>query len=110
MILHTDHRGQTAGGRYTYRPLVEYEPNDFPPDSLFWKNTAEDAMDRLRELLGVEYPLWAELTWPGTSIQEFTWYDLAQMSLLALGAYKMGKTDPKVLAAEAWAALGMKND
>lgn len=109
MILNPDHRGQTEGGHYTYRPLIQYEPNDFPPDSRFWKNTANFVMDQLRTILKNDYPIWAEITWPGTTIQSFSWRQIAQMSQAALNACKVQITDIDLLAAAALAAFGAQD-
>lgn len=110
MIINQDHRGRTAGGRATWRPLIQYEPNDFPHDARIWMNTANNRMDQLRTILGADYPIWSELTWPEESIEEFTWRDIALMSQAALDASaKDGMTDLRQLAAAAWAVLGDQN-
>ena len=109
MIVNADHKGRTFGGRTTFRPLIEYEPGDYPPDSRFWRSAADATTNKLRDRLGESYPLWAELTWPGESIEEFTWRDVTEMSQAALDALKRGETDPKHLAAAAWASLGDKH-
>ena len=109
MILNPDHQGRTLGGRTAYRPLIEYQARDFAPDSRYWQANADATMNKLRDRLGERYPLWAELTWPGPSIEEFSWQDLDRMSQAAMDALKKGETDLKHLAAAAWSVCGDKH-
>lgn len=52
MILNRDHRGRTATGKHTYRPLVEPEPSDFAPDSNYWHGRMIVAVGELVAQLG----------------------------------------------------------
>jgi hypothetical protein len=75
MIINTSHRGRTATGKYAYRPLLEPEPDDFPPDSIYWENQAWDAHDRLIDVLGVD----AYLAWVEENISDGdTWRAIAE--------------------------------
>lgn len=79
MITNQDHRGSTAGGRFTHRSLVQLEPDDFPPDSKYWRNTAKDAAVKLVEKIGyAAYCRWID------DGPERTWrelYDAIQIEL-----------------------------
>ena len=54
MILNSDRRGRTAGGRTTYRPLIQLEPDDFPPDSKYWHGRARQVANELTDLVGYD--------------------------------------------------------
>ena len=40
MRINPDHRGRTSDGRATYRPLIQWDENDYPPDSKYWMSLA----------------------------------------------------------------------
>lgn len=50
MRVNPDHRGHTVGGRYVWRPLLQPEPDDFPPDSKYWLLAARKELSALQEL------------------------------------------------------------
>ena len=111
MIINADHKGRTVGGHFTWQPLLEPEPDDFPPDSRAWMNTAENALNKMRDNLNGQYETWSELVWPGNSLQrdDFSWRDMYEMTEAALADYDKGERDIKKLAAAAWTAMGVKD-
>ena len=103
MIINPDHRGRTAGGRTTYRALVTYEPDDYHPDSKYWQLRAHDVQVQLADLLGSsDYRAWADLVWPGATIEEFSWRTIYQQTNAALGAALLGERDLQNLCGIAW--------
>lgn len=50
------------------------------PDGRIWSMAAQSAMKDLSEILGDAYAEFAELTWPGASIEELTWQQICQMA------------------------------
>jgi hypothetical protein len=105
MILNTDHRGQTAGGRYTYRPYIEMEPDDYPPNSQFWSLAFDQHKADLISLIGSQYTELAEMIWPKDTIEEYTWKELTKQLGGALNAYKLGERNLCKLCVAAWDAL-----
>ena len=53
-IINPNHKGRNATGAYTWRPLLEAEPKDFQPDSVYWKRRAQGAVNELIGKLGTE--------------------------------------------------------
>lgn len=54
------------------------------PDSLYWRTEANVVQQKLADYLGTEnYRLWAEMTWPGASIDECSWQSIYDTSLEA---------------------------
>jgi hypothetical protein len=78
MRYNTSHRGRTDGGRYTYRPLVEYEPDDFPADSNYWHGRAMTEVKGLIEVLGKK----AYNEWCIENVDDkgLTWKDIANLA------------------------------
>jgi len=75
-IINPNHRGRNTNGGYTYRPLIEAEPNDFEPDSVYWKKRAQGAVAELITALGTEaVEDWFDITWP-EGFQP-TWWNIA---------------------------------
>lgn len=107
MIINPDMKGRTVGGRYTWRPLVEVELDDFdyPPDSKFWMMDAQYYQGVLADELGLAYKTLAELIWPGATIEEYTWRDISQQMQGALKAYRNGERDLNKLCVAAWDAV-----
>lgn len=104
MIINTDRKGRTVGGRFTRRDLIEYEANDFPPDSKFWMQCAKTAAADLRGLVGDEqYAVWAELVWPGATIDALSWRSIAEMNEAALALADKGERNLETLARAALA-------
>ena len=104
MIINTDPKGRTVGGRFTRRDLIEYEANDFPADSLFWKQAARGSADALAAVVGGErYATWADLVWPGETIQTFSWRSIAEMNEAAIRLAMSGQHDLTSLARAALA-------
>lgn len=54
MNTNPDRRGRTADGRATYRPLVEYTEDDYPPESKYWHGCAMQAARQLSGLMGYD--------------------------------------------------------
>lgn len=54
MRVNPDHKGRTSDGRATYRPLIQWEEDDYPPDSKYWQLLANQAAKRLAERMGYE--------------------------------------------------------
>lgn len=80
MIVNTSCRGRTSGGRYAYRPIVELEPDDYPPDSNFWAGRARYELSILRESLGDErYQEWVD----ECITDQDVWKDLATKAATA---------------------------
>lgn len=72
------------------------------PDSKIWSMAAQAAMKDLSAILGDSYPEFAELTWPGASIEELTWQQICQMADRAYFAAKFHNVrDTLELAKEA---------
>jgi 4-alpha-glucanotransferase len=86
MIINCDRRGRTAGGRITYRPLIQYEPDDFPPNSKYWHNRAMAAAKELVEKIGYE----AYCQWIDAGPDERTWRELYE----AIMAYEVVENVP----------------
>lgn len=66
--------GQTTFYSQRYQgwpPVAVREIGD--PNSRHWEQQAQAAQRRLSEALGDDYPTWAEMTWPGESIDNETW-------------------------------------
>lgn len=54
------------------------------PNSSHWEQQAKIVQRRLADLLGDDYELWAEITWPGESIDGQSWmqiFDTCQWAL-----------------------------
>lgn len=61
MNVNVDRCGRTAGGKATYRPLVQWDEEDYPPDSNYWRSCALGAAGRLSERIGFEeYCAWLD--------------------------------------------------
>ena len=54
MRINPDHRGRTADGRATYRPLIQWDEDDYPPDSKYWQGLANQAAKQLAARMGYE--------------------------------------------------------
>ena len=106
MIVNPDHHGRTTGGRYTFRPLIEYEPDDFPPDSQYWEKRARYHMSDLGNILGnAAYASFAESTWPGAAIEEYSWKEISIQVEAAHKAALVGERDLCKLTVIAWEAF-----
>ncbi len=74
-----DQQERTLSGKFTRKPHLVYEPDDFPPDSLYWKIEATQEGLRLSKLIGSDNAhLWCEMTWPGDAIDKLTFKEIAQ--------------------------------
>lgn len=81
MIVNATHSGRTIGGRYAYRPLVQMEPDDFPPDSNYWAGRARYELGGLHDVMGEEwYQEWCDECIADTD----TWKDIANKAAEAL--------------------------
>lgn len=61
MRVNPDHRGRTSDGRATYRPLIQFDENDYPPESKYWMSLAHQAAKQLAERMGYEpYCAWID--------------------------------------------------
>jgi hypothetical protein len=54
MRINPNHRGRTSDGKATYRTLIEWDEDDYPPDSKYWMSLAHQAAKRLAERMGYE--------------------------------------------------------
>jgi hypothetical protein len=76
MRINPDNKGQTHEGKYVWRPLIQHEPDDFPPNSKFWLLRARKELDVLQ---GIDNS-WEE--WYNNEIpDEATCKDIATMIL-----------------------------
>ena len=77
MIINSDHRGRTVTGRYTYRSLIQLEPADFLPDSIYWKIQAKGTVAKLIEEVGTDEATdWFDTVFPeGTNP---SWKEIAE--------------------------------
>jgi len=76
MIINPNHKGRNATGAYTWRPLLQAEPNDFQPDSVYWKKRAQGAVNELIGELGVEAANdWFDAMFPEGANP--TWWNIA---------------------------------
>ena len=105
MIINTDHIGRTAGGRYTYRPYLQMEPDDYPPNSIYWNMEFDQVHDELIDLIGEKYLALGEMIWPLNTIEEYSWRDLTKQLGAAVNAYKLGERDLSKLCVAAWNGL-----
>lgn len=80
--------GRASNGQFTHAFLSGMTGDDFPADSKFWRRQANASMRYLGALLGAQYPEWAELTWPGSTIDNLTWRTLRDMTEAAIVAYE----------------------
>ncbi len=63
MAMHTnvDRRGRTASGKTAYRPLIQMDEDNYPPDSTYWHSCAMGAARRLSKKMGYEeYSAWLD--------------------------------------------------
>jgi hypothetical protein len=56
------------------------------PDSPQWRYRAEAELRMVSSLLGDDYHLWAEMTWPGNTINRKTWREIYNACHAALSA------------------------
>ncbi len=64
---------------------VRYNPEKFDPNSVYWRMLAEWKGLELGELIGKENShIWAEMTWPGDTINALTYQQAAQGFISAL--------------------------
>jgi hypothetical protein len=76
MIINTDHKGRNANGSYAWRPLLQAEPNDFQPDSTYWRRRGQGAVAELIGKMGTEaVEDWFDVTWPEGA--EPSWWSIA---------------------------------
>ena len=103
MIINPDRRGRTAGGRYTHRPVIEFEPEDFPPESRYWQYRAQGVQQDLLRILGeANYTAFSLAAWPDEALADYTWRDLAEQGEAALKLAKTGERELNKLVAAAW--------
>lgn len=101
-----DHRGRTSAGRFTNRgSLSVLCDNDFPPNSPYWARYARGAFFDIGEMLGKEYFSFADLVFPGETIQSFTWRTICEMLEASLDLATSGERDIQKLADAAHAKL-----
>ena len=105
MINNQDHIGRTAGGRYAYRPYLQMEPDDYPPNSLYWNMAYDQVHDELIDLIGEKFLALADQIWPDNTIEEYSWRDLTKQLGGAINAYKLGERNLCKLCVAAWDAL-----
>ena len=73
-----DQQERTLSGKFARKPHIVYQPNDFPPDSLYWKIEATQAGRKLGELIGDDNShIWCEMKWPGDAVEALTFKDIA---------------------------------
>jgi hypothetical protein len=92
MIINDDLLGRSGSGKFARRFRVEWTGDDYPPDSNYWKYDAIEARASLAEMIGVQsYNLWSEITWPGETINNYTFKELSRefRSAISLGADKL---------------------
>jgi hypothetical protein len=76
MIINTDHNGRSETGAYAWRPLLQAEPNDFLPNSAYWRRRGQGAVAELIAALGAEVVNdWFDATWPEGA--EPSWWNIA---------------------------------
>ena len=112
MIVNTNHRGRTDGGRTTYRPLIQLEADDYPPESRYWFLRCKTAQSDLGKIIGAElYCSWANNVWPEATIEEMTWKDIALITEAAAMATQAGNIDELVeVALDAWPKHSMSQE
>jgi hypothetical protein len=94
MIINTNHRGRTSTGRYAYRPLLEPEEDDFPPDSNYWSGRAEAAINSLKEAIGCDATGdWFDAVFPETTNP--SWKDIAKKTTEKLHSISLAKMEEK---------------
>jgi hypothetical protein len=65
MIIARNHSGRTATGKYAYRPLVQPGPDDFHPESVYWRMQMNGVLAELQETIPDEQmDMWFEETFP----------------------------------------------
>jgi len=104
MIVNTDSRGRTETGRYTWRPMIQMEADDYPPDSKYWDLATGNMQNAIIKIM----PNWdelAELIWPGSSIEEYSWKQISFAIKGALKGYQSGVRDLSQLCCMAWEAI-----
>ena len=95
-------QGRTVGGKFTSPSILNnWQAEDFPPDSLFWKRQANASLDYLRKLLADNYTPWADLTWPDETINALTWRTIRDMAEAAINAYECKRERDIINLAEA---------
>lgn len=52
MIIHSDQKGRSKGGKFTWRSQTEYEPDDYPEDSVYWRNWRDLSANELIKKIG----------------------------------------------------------
>lgn len=109
MIVNADHRGQTESGRYTYRPFLQPEPDDFPPDSLYWQMAFKQAREEIADMIGEDCMSLFDQIWPQNTIEEYSWKELAKQLGGAINAYKLGERNLSKICVAAWDALVAKD-
>ena len=93
MIPHSSNKSRQA------RLEMQDEKPDPNPDGEYWKLGAKSAQAQLTYLIGNdEYEAWAELVWPGETIDALTWRDIYQQSNSALDYAYQGKREITLLA------------
>lgn len=61
MRINPNHRGRTSDGKATYRPLIQWDEDDYPPDSNYWHGCAMQACQGLSLRMGYEpYCAWLD--------------------------------------------------
>lgn len=94
--IHTMHTRNYAGwGHGGFVSLDAYNQ----PESVYWQERAATFKGYLERQVSAEvFSAWAELTWPGESIDACTWRQIARANEAAYRAAYAGQTDPATLA------------
>ena len=92
------HQGRTRGGRFTHSTMMFDDGDNFPPDSKYWKRDALASMQFLADCILDQYHEWAELTWPGPTIDKFSWRTISDMTEASIKRYGEGERDIHILA------------
>jgi hypothetical protein len=69
------------------------------PDSEFWMYESKRSQTELERLIGDDaYEAWAELVWPGETIDSKTWKEIHQATSHAIEEAMQGQLDVNALA------------
>ena len=75
-----------------------HEAEKANPDSEYWMLEGARAQATLEKLLGDDYEAWAELVWPGETIDGKTWKEINKATRLAIDEAMQGQRDVNALA------------
>lgn len=74
-------RRRDGGHRFT---AADYLPE--PPNGSFWEGKAKEKLQEIADRIGTDnYKLWAEIVWPGDSIDCESWKEIYQTACDYIG-------------------------